>query len=1714
MKNWSKFSRGYYFRRITASFLVFCMLFSTTAPLLIAGPEGAQVINGNVTFDQNGNYTAITASDQSIVNYSSFNIGVPETVQFIQPSSQASILNRILSANPTMIDGTLLANGRVFFINPAGVMIGGSAKINVNQLVASALNMSDSSFLSGQYEFIGGDGTVSNSGQISAESVYLVGKQVINAGQINCPDGYVIMGAGDKVYLNRTGSSIVVEVDTVTPAGGQPAIDAEITNTGTVVADRGEIFFAVAGDVLARPLLANAGTLSARGGSVTLVADEIINTGMIDVSGTTGGSVVIEAAERASQLGTVTADATAGDGGTINITANELVVLGSESVTTANAGTNGDGGEIIAYSAGKAVLADGAIAEAKGGTESGDGGFMELSGLEGIELNSIADLSASAGLAGTLLLDPVDVWISNVSPGTEGTSWIDAVWLGNQLNVNFVSLNTDGDWGSPGDITVADSVSWASLYGLELYAYRNISVNAGITNTGDGHLTLDARGDIVVNAPISLNGGHLAMFAAKTYVALGIQINDDITAGSMRLKTGEDGYVTEQWFSGVFVGDGAKLETVKVNGSSGDIVIGAVHDVILGNGDEIDGVVVDAAGQVYINADEDGWGDPLGSGERYDWHYKGGDLLAEGTIIARDGDVTLKGNAMELGDVTAGNGNLAITGRTSSESIQWIEDGGPNDEGSGVIAGYENGWGNIAVATDKILSADGNLDIIDAQADNADDDYAGDDYADGDYDGQMKLTGETKLTLKALGGKITSEHTAIGVTGSTLVMEQLDTLDTKDYTFFNQNDTNLELTSTGGAVISTITADGGRDENSADQWESIGAQAYDNDGLDYAIHLSGNSTGTIETTLLDAANDDIKVDSQQGDILATDTVTAHNGSIELEAGDQLTINKAVYASGAMTLTAEADGAGDDAVVANDTLTTRDGNMDIEGPNVYLYNVADSGGNMTITALPYLDYEGGTVEVHGLIADGSIDITGNDNTIHIYKSADISALADVDAGVDIKLNSDTEAETGVILDAGHDVILADGKTLTGDHELTIIAGNEIKAQNATIEVSGSLLTLQQGVDLNLSNFILGNQANTDLTLISTDGSVISDLDEAANSADKWRTITATAGDDITLVGENNYAGGTGLPGGIRTGNLNAGTDGTGSISIKDIGQDWVDNQGDGDDGTIHAYGNMTAGTDVTLHNKTRFAGEGTQEVTAGQIFTANGWLKKVTEGHLLLNGGASGVGINAVSLNGIDPDGVSASTCAGNLEIHGLGDVQISGDLTTFGEYEYYLHEGPVFTSGRDYEIIVELVSSGGVSIISDEGKIYTADGIDNDTLNVNITGNSDHKAEPSLGVDLPKNYDVEVETVGKAAIVIMSEDELKLGPDGTLTAEGIYYDDGSVDDRPSVDFLDHDIPADDKLSGIAIDIAIFLASNGGSVDVGSPTADLPDGAAMVADAYETVTFGTVFEGSLVAGNVDWLEVSSRMSTSWDDVWNSGDTRLPYVGSDGMEILPWTTSYIPRIESLDVGTGTWILGEDDDDSQTLSIRDLTLASLIVPPTPPEIDGIGPIEGYDNLTWLAEELGLCTGDQKGTDEGQCQEMQIYMAGAFMQSSDIQPYGVANRLRELAATLYDTDGSRVAALGRVVSEFANPDLPPSPEMMTSIIAAFDAHTNDGTHYASAAQWVEAMTEYVIILNSDIGWDMDKSVAFIMRKYGSGITEGGQVSVIAFVQIHLENI
>ncbi|MDP3290325.1 MAG: filamentous hemagglutinin N-terminal domain-containing protein, partial [Methyloversatilis sp.] len=86
--------------------------------LAIANPTGHQVVHGNVGVQVQGSTLNITASDKAIINWQQFSIQPGETTRFIQPNSTASVLNRVVGQDPSKILGNLIANGRVFLINP------------------------------------------------------------------------------------------------------------------------------------------------------------------------------------------------------------------------------------------------------------------------------------------------------------------------------------------------------------------------------------------------------------------------------------------------------------------------------------------------------------------------------------------------------------------------------------------------------------------------------------------------------------------------------------------------------------------------------------------------------------------------------------------------------------------------------------------------------------------------------------------------------------------------------------------------------------------------------------------------------------------------------------------------------------------------------------------------------------------------------------------------------------------------------------------------------------------------------------------------------------------------------------------------------------------------------------------------------------------------------------------------------------------------------------------------------------------------------------------------------------------------------------------------------------------------------------------------------------------------------------------------------------
>ncbi len=95
-----------------------------------AGPEGGTVVGGSATINQTapGTLTINQTSDKAIINWRNFSIGAGEHTIFNQPSAASAVLNRVTSDQVSQILGRLTANGKVFLINPNGVVFGKNAR--------------------------------------------------------------------------------------------------------------------------------------------------------------------------------------------------------------------------------------------------------------------------------------------------------------------------------------------------------------------------------------------------------------------------------------------------------------------------------------------------------------------------------------------------------------------------------------------------------------------------------------------------------------------------------------------------------------------------------------------------------------------------------------------------------------------------------------------------------------------------------------------------------------------------------------------------------------------------------------------------------------------------------------------------------------------------------------------------------------------------------------------------------------------------------------------------------------------------------------------------------------------------------------------------------------------------------------------------------------------------------------------------------------------------------------------------------------------------------------------------------------------------------------------------------------------------------------------------------------------------------------------------
>ncbi|MCX7293714.1 filamentous hemagglutinin N-terminal domain-containing protein, partial [Janthinobacterium sp.] len=260
--------------------------------LALAGPAGGTVVAGQASINGTpGNTVIRQGSQNAVINWASFNIGKGESVQFQQPNSNAVALNRVLGNDGTTILGNLSANGKVFIVNPNGVLFGHGASVNTAGLVASTLDISNADFMAGKYQFAGnGTGKVLNQGSISAPGGYvaLLGANVSNEGTIQARLGSVALAAGRAITLDVAGDGLLnVAVD-------RGAVGALVNNGGLIQADGGSVVLTAqaAGDLL-KTVVNNTGVIEAhsidtRGGTIKLLGD--MQSGTVNAAGTLDAS--------------------------------------------------------------------------------------------------------------------------------------------------------------------------------------------------------------------------------------------------------------------------------------------------------------------------------------------------------------------------------------------------------------------------------------------------------------------------------------------------------------------------------------------------------------------------------------------------------------------------------------------------------------------------------------------------------------------------------------------------------------------------------------------------------------------------------------------------------------------------------------------------------------------------------------------------------------------------------------------------------------------------------------------------------------------------------------------------------------------------------------------------------------------------------------------------------------------------------------------------------------------------------------------------------------------------------------------------------------------------------------------------------------------------------------------------------------------------------
>jgi filamentous hemagglutinin family protein len=1106
-----------------------------------------------VSFARNGSDLIITQGSQSaIINWNDFSISSGALTQFIQNGGDAAALNRVVTLTPSMINGTLSANGQIFLINPNGITVGAGGVIDTAAFIGSTLDVSNEDFLNGgALNFIGdSDAAITNLGSISGDAgVFLFAQQIDNAGNI-VSASEVGLATGSRILLQPVGTDGRVSVLVATTDDSELDGDA-IRNSGEVEAAM--VTMEATGSAYATAInnegIIRAQNFDTSGGRVRLtgMGGDVRNSGSIDATGSTGGEVVVTGEEVYLTDGSLidaSGDFGGGDvkvGGGIqgqdaSVANATNLFIGDEASISADALISGSGGEVITFTEGQAIILGTLSVNGAGG---GSGGFVETSGLEYL----VVAKAPNIGPGGEWLIDPNNIEIvagagnTNINAADPFLSTDDTAQLGVDLIVGAltggasvsVTTGTGGANAEDGNITLSTTLDYEGTgsNSLTFNAANDIIINGAITDSVAGgdllNLTLNANNDasgtgaVIFNENVNLGGGNLILGPNTDGVT---QTSGNIAAGI--LSAGTSGSVDLSSAGNDFdelIGTNAgNLTIVDVDGLILDGLDVGANTLDLTTGGPLTDSASTTAGSLVLDVTGAATLDEVSN----DFDSIAGSVSGNLTVVDTDDldlagidvgvndlDLTTGGDLTDSAANTAGNLILDVTGTATLD-----EAGNDFDSLQGIATGDV-----VLVDTDDL-------------------DLAGIDVGANDLD----LTTAGNLTDSAanLAGSL-----LIDITGTTTLDELLNDFDnvagaaSDSVTIGDVDDLNIGALNIGSNNMS-LSAGGAVTQTSALQ---VGDLTVTSSAAGITLDGSSNQiSGTLVTSV--AAGEDTLVNNNLATELGSITATGGNFTLNslgaitqtgpLDLASTTTSLKTQNNTGAaITLNDPSNQFGTLSVQVRDLADAANAVADIsiDSDNGFTFETLATGGNVSLASGGLVTQTAtSTLDIAGELSIDTTDFAGAGDVSYTQATGDIEFSGDTivqgdltvtasTGGADVIQSASSTVSVAGTLDAnaglGGDVTLTDSDNVI--NSLDASDGSVFIRSVGDVDIDGSLVSGPIGGNLTVIALDEGNEfagaaaTGTDAVLLNVGG--------ASNNVGTVNFTTENSGFVPTVAGTN-------------------------------------------------------------------------------------------------------------------------------------------------------------------------------------------------------------------------------------------------------------------------------------------------------------------------------------------------------------------------------------------------------------------------------------------------------------------------------------------------------------------------------------------------------------------------------------------------------------------